>query len=645
MLSPGQWFRQVPKDPEANLRFRLAILKAAEKDPRIQKGLMAICKQDCLFWINTFAIQINPKLREKGPFITWPYQDVAIVGGETEIGGEIRFQHGLLACVEDQKDVRWPKSREGGASWVVLLVIVWLCIFHENIIAGAISRDEDSVDKLDDPSSLFEKVRIMLKYLPDWMKGEVKSKKMNIVFANGNPLVGEANVGSSGVGSRFTILLVDEFGQFDKHGDDIYAFTSDTCDCRVFVYTHKDTVGMAYQLSYDAKFAGMREIMTHWSQHPLKKKGLYRVEEDGQVEILDRTFDFTALKGFDFVREAKPVGGPCPGIRSPWYDTECVRRTDRDIAMNLDIDPRGASDRWFDAYRIGILKADCVPPFWVGNLVFKDGKAISLRKDPNGQLKLWVTPKSFDDAIPDLPKMARFTTPEMPMMRCAAAVDVAAGTGYSPSVLSVGNVDTGQKIAEYSNANIFGHEFASFVVAFLRLIVDRSGSHPFLCWETQGSAVFEKCVIGTYHYTPSYKRLDESIPGLRKWDTKGRYGWSPNRQTILTLMENYREGLYERRIINYSDSALDECLNFVYTTGSVEYRARGKRQADASGAAVHHGDVVRADALMYMVMRLMGADAQEVKRQERDAWDVRTSEGREKLAERQWALEESEIWV
>jgi hypothetical protein len=634
MLSPGQWHKLVPKDAAENLRWRLAILKAAEKDPRIQKGLMSICKQDILFWVNLFGIQINPKMRVKGPFISWPYQDVAFVGGETEIGGEKRFQHGILACVEDMEDVRWPKSREGGASYVVLFAMVWLCLFHDNIIAGAISRDEDSVDKLGDPSSLFEKIRIILQYLPDWMKGVTNPKKANIIFDNGNIITGEANVGSSGVGSRFTVMLVDEFGQFDKHGEDIYNFTSDTCDCRVFVYTHKDTSGMAYTLAYDTKFSKMREIMTHWSQHPEKNKGLYRDYDDGDgVEILDKGFDFSALLDFDFVRDGKPTGGPCPGIRSPWYDKQCLRRTERDITMNLDIDPRGSPDRFFDAYRIGVLKSECVPPLWVGNIIHKEGRCIRLERDAGGLLKLWVNPKAYDDSAP-----------QMPLMRACAAVDVAAGTGQSPSVLSIGNADTGEKIAEYANATIFQHDFASLCVAFLRLIQDKDGMHPMFAWENQGSAVLARCVIRQYRYFPVYKR--ESKVGHRYVPKNTDvYGWVPNPKSILTLMEEYKAGLYDKQIINYSEAGLDECLNFVYHKDSVEYRARGKKMMDASGAGVHHGDIVRADALMYMMMREAGLSQSAVQEASSSEWDIRTSGGRERLAEMEWAKEESEVWV
>ena len=44
----------------------------------------------------------------------------------------VQYQEGILACVEDRTDVRWPKSRDGGASWCVLATMLWLCLFKKN---------------------------------------------------------------------------------------------------------------------------------------------------------------------------------------------------------------------------------------------------------------------------------------------------------------------------------------------------------------------------------------------------------------------------------------------------------------------------------------------------------------------------------
>lgn len=651
VLSPGKWHECVPKIPSENLKFRHRILIDAANNPDMQRGLMEICKNDILFWINTFVMQINPDISEKGPFIAWPYQEVAILGGETDIGGEKIFQEGLLPSVVDRKDVRWPKSRDGGASWVVLMVIVWLCLFHDNISAGAISRDEDSVDKKGDPNSLFEKVRIMLSFLPEWMKGDIQDKKGSFQFENGNTFTGEANVASANVGGRLTILLIDEFGQFDKNGEWIYDFTRDVCKCRVFVFTHKDQSGMAYRLCYDAKHKEMREIMTHWSQHPRKNKGLYRFDDqNNKIVALDKNFDFDAIcfhnvpksrhcpecrrhgyRPFEFVWEAKPVGGPCVGVRSPWYDVECRGRNDRDVSMNLDIDPRGATDQFFEAYRIQILKSErSGRPLWQGDLEYDKatGKPIRLIESSKGLVKLWINPKS---------------PTEMPRIKGGAGVDISAGVGSSPSCLSVGDAITGMKILEYQNATILQHEFAAFCVAMLRMFKDENGVHPMLVWEIQYAAVFD-AVVRKLQYRPFWIKRDESALGQPR-DNRGRAGQNTSPAAFYQLMVEYRHALYDRIITNPSDEALDETLNFVYTSSGegVEYKARGKRKMDGSGAKIHHGDVVVADALMYKMLKDASKCGFELKEGPKHptpgSWDFREwlhEKGRDKEENEEW---------
>lgn len=636
MLSPGRYHLEIPKDLDANLEFRERVLVAATKSAHVRACLVKMCSEDILFFINLFIIQINPDIPEKGPFITWPYQDVAILGGETEIGGRTVFQDGILASVVDRKDIRWPKSRDGGASWIVLMVILWLCLFKDNIQAGAISREEDAVDEIGNPSSLFEKVRVMLRHLPEWLKGgKVKDKKGSFIFPRGNTFVGSANVGSAFVGGRLTILLVDEFGQFDKNGEWIYDFTRDVCKCRVFVYTHKAQVGMAYALSYDVKFAEMREIMTHWSQHPRKNQGLYRYDvENARMQYLDAQFMRTTgyAPTFRPVLDGSPFGGPCPGIRSPWYDEECKARNARDVSMNLDIDPRGASDQFFDAHRLNYLRVEhCMPPRWVGDLVFdkETGHPIELVENPDGLLKLWVSPKSLRG---------------LPNMRAGAGVDISAGVGASPSCLSVFDAGTGRKVLEYANANIFQHEFAAFTAAALRMIRDDNGINPMLIWEIQYAMVFD-ATIRKLMYRPFWIRRDEDALG-RPRDNKGRAGQSTQRQAFYTLMTEYRHGLYEQLCINHSEPSLDECLNFVYTESGegVVYRPKGKAKMTGSGAKIHHGDVVVADALGYKIIKELGfegvAKTEAAKSPRPGSWEFR-----EWLHERRDSEREEEAWA
>jgi hypothetical protein len=620
MLSPGKHHLLIEKDPVKNLQQRLGILREALESPVVRQGLLLMCKEDVLFFIDLFGIQINPSTRARGPFITWPYQEAAIAGGETEIGGVTTFQHGLISCIEEGEDVRWPKSREGGASWCVLFVFVWLGIFHENIALGALSRDMDSVDKIDDPNSLFEKVRVMLRYLPDWMKGDVKDKKASFTFANGNTLTGEANVSSANVGGRLTALLIDEFGQFDRNGEAIFSFTSDVTKCRIFVYTHKDQMGMAYQLSSNPKYATMREIMTHWSQHPDKNKGLYRsIPEENKVEILDKQFPFPPKYQFDTT--GKPLGGPCPGIRSPWYDKECIRRTDRDVQMNLDIDPSGGTTQFFNALMVSELARHyACAPCWEGEFI--EGKLIA---QPEGKIKLWRLPRADGKLV------GRF----------GAAADLSMGVGASPSCLSIGDADTGEKILEYQNADQTPDEFAAFCLALLPLFPDAAGEPPLLSFERRGPGmIFLKHMLAggyrRFHYEITETRL------FGKVTEAPEAGWKPNLDSKKLLLSEYQISLKNRTYLNRSLRALQELLVWKYDQQGYVVYGRVTKNMDGSGARDNHGDQTIADALADKMMKQLGVS--EVKKEEEDPYRSPASLGwRKRHAERQ--AQQQESWV
>ncbi len=619
MISPGHWHRLVHKDQKANLDFRKNVLERAESDLVFRQGILEICRQDIIFWINTFAWQFNPNHfgHEVGPFITWGFQDEAITS--------------LLACIEDREDVRWQKSREMGASWLVLMVILWLAVFHDRKKCLVLSRDADAVDRFDDPDCLFWKLDFLNEHMPRWMTGVIKRKKFNFKFERTQSTInGEANTIAAGVGGRAAIMLVDEFGQF-ANGYETYSLTSDTSYCRVFVFTHKDKTSMTYDLCFDPKYSAMREIITHWSQHPEKNRGLYRYNDvRNAIEVLDKNYDFPA--NFRFVMEAKPVGGPFPSVRSPWYDKECIRRTDRDVCMNLDIDPRGSSDIFFDAYRLSVLRArHCCEPYWTGKLDYnkENGRPDRLIADPKGQIKLWMHPKS--EYL-------------LPSFRAGAGVDVSAGTGMTPSCLSIMHALTGEKVLEYANANIYAPDFAVFCVAICRMFADEDGTHPILSWEMQGSAAFAKRVreLG---YNPIFINRDEEAVG-NPFNSSMRAGVNQSPRAILEVMEHYRDGLYTERCINRSDYALAECLNFVYTTSGVEYKGKRKpsKMADeGSGARMHHGDVVKADALAFKMIKEMGFDKLKKEVVDPDYIDPTTMAGRMKLWERD--REAEEVWV
>lgn len=635
-LSPWDWHKKIPKAMLENARFRAGLLRAALKSVAIQNALLEVCKNDIVFFVSAFGFQSNPEEMEEGPFICYPFQEVIFLGGEMEIGGVMRRQWGILECVEDREDLLAPKSRYLGWTWCIAFAAVYLSLFHEHVKVLIMSKDEETAEDVDDPKSVFWKINYILEHLPDWMRRDAKKKKAGVMrFHNGNTITSTAKVKSGGVGDRATLMVLDEFGQFDAKGFEIFSMTDDTARCRVFIGTHKGRDTMLYTLCTDVRYATMRKMMAHWSMHPERRKGLYRYDErSNQIVVLDKSYEYP--HDFRFTMEAMPAGGPFPGIRSPWYDKECQNRSEYSIAMNLDIDPTGSTLTFFDAYRIGQLQMECRLPVWRGSLVYdkESGQPTRLVADPDGRLKMWVRP--LGEA-------------ELPRMRAGAGIDVSGGTGATPTCLCVYNATTGDKVLAYEDAHIHQVDSGILFAAILRMIRDANGTHPLTCWETQYASTFAKRFQKDAGYHACWVRREEDIRG-RPRDSKRRAGINAAGPAQLKYMEEYRDALYNQRITNWCEDALDETLFFVYSGRGIEYRGRnhGKVKDVDSGASVHHGDIVTADALAYKMIVELGFE--EPQRQEAfnksTIPDVHTSGFREWLKEQKEREREDElVWI
>lgn len=571
MFSPGTYHKHVPRNYEENLDFRSWLLKKCRESVHAQKACLYACSQDILFYINSFVFQHNPNAAgdEVGPWISWDFQDEAF--------------YKFLWCIENRRDLVIEKSREMGASWMSLLVMDWMSMFKLNKKFLLVSRNADAVDKPEDSDCLMWKLDFVHEHLPDWMiKGQISRRKMGMTYLRTRSIItGQASTGKAGVGGRATAAFIDEFSQIEEDQQVLHR-TADTTRCRIFNFTHVGLDTAAYEIS---QRSDIQKLVLHWSQHPEKKKGLYQVDSKGKVEVVDKIFAFAP--DHQFVTDGSPTGGPFPGIRSPWYDEECIRRKDqRQIAMDLDINPKGATNQFYDALKIHDLKGKCQSPWWEGELQFDFdlGKPIQLIKaesiETYAPIKLWLN-----------------LTPEgvPPPSKYCAGADIAAGSGATPSCLSILDALSGNKILEFRDAFIEPDRFAALAVALCRVFVDEDGDPCFLTWEMQGPGVKFCDKVLQLGYRNMYFRTNESTISKEVSDVPG---WFPSPSNKRLLHEDYRGALYRRLVYNPSVDALDECLSFVHTKGSVEH-SQFNVENDPSGATVNHGDMVIADALAY----------------------------------------------
>jgi hypothetical protein len=569
MLSLEQWGQKVPRDPVQNLRFRQFIKNKARRDKGLQRHLRECCAADVLFYFNVFAFTYNPRLAQKvWPFCTFPFQDAAIAQ--------------ILDSIENQTDLVILKSREMGASWLCMGVMDWLWQFRSRQKFLAVSRVAALVDDPGNPDSLFWKVDFLHSHLPSWILDPDQVQRRKFSFVNretGSTINGEATTGAAGVGGRATAMFVDEFSRIPEAAE-LYASTADTTGCRIFNFTFTDNTNAAYKL---AQRQDVRKLRMHWSEHPHKNRGLYQYsDETGKVEVFDKQYPFPP--DFFYVMDGK--------LRSPWYDAECIRRANpRDVAMNLDIDAQGSMFQFFDRQIITQYAAKyCLPPYVEGELLIdhESAKPLEFVRAPGGPVKVWLV---LD--VDDKPPPRRYT----------AGADCSAGVGTTNSCLTIIDATTGEKVLEYATPFLRPDEFAVKCVAVCRWFQDEYGQGAKFAWETQGPGIALGKKVMEIGYGNVYLRTNELSYQRKQQDTPG---WMPTTTNKRALLEEYRAALGERSILNRSQAALDECLNFVYMpNGSIEHS--GTRDGeDPTGARANHGDRVIADALAWKLAKEVG---------------------------------------
>ncbi len=577
MLSHGTQYLEVPRTIDENLQYREWILRRCLQSKRTRLAVTEGCKHDFLYFCNTFSWQFNPKKIEErvGPFITWNSQD--------------RFVQKIFNAVEQGTDLVAEKSREEGASWLCVMAMDWLARTQNRMQFLMVSRIAELVDG-HTPDALFWKIDYIHDHLPEWMKPNLQRLNMYIGYKDTNTTVtGMASTGDFAVGGRATAIFMDEFGKM-KNAQEAYDRSSDTSNCRIFNFTHTGPDTAAYRLS---QRPDVEKVRLHWSDNPRKNYGLYQSGATiADVEVLDKDYEYPP--DFDFVLGGEP-GGPYPGLRSVWYDAECKRRnSSRAVAMDLDIDPKGASDQFFDAQKIREFKMMYAQePTWTGDfkcdqVTGEPSMTMPLVRRSGGLIHLWMEPEHDGTIAPD---------------EYVIGSDVSEGTGATPSCVTVANARTHQKVLEYVDGYIKPHQLAPFLVGLCKLFKQKDGTPAKLVWECPGPGQGMGKIIIEMGFRNIYYRTNE-FRGLVSEESETP-GWYTSSESKRWLLEEYRTALQGWDFENRSAKALDECLEFRYVGNTVEHAGEKNKDTPSAGG-VNHGDRVITDALAWMLVRKSG---------------------------------------
>ena len=200
----------------------------------------------------------------------------------------IQFLH---ACLKAEAPALCEKSRDMGATWLCCAFSIWLWLYWPGTAIGWGSRKADLVDKIGDPSSIFEKMRIILRNLPDWMLPEGFSlwqhvSQMRILNpATGSVITGEAGDGI-GRGGRCQVFFFDEAAHHE-HPELVEAALGYNTRIQVLissvngpatVFQRKREAGIEWYPGAEAVKGQTNVFVFDWSDHPEKTVEWYERE-------------------------------------------------------------------------------------------------------------------------------------------------------------------------------------------------------------------------------------------------------------------------------------------------------------------------------------------------------------------------------
>lgn len=311
------------------LTERIDIQQLAASDPDFMKLHQERCRREPAYFINTCLNIFEPRETQGDwsdiPYLLRAFQEDTVI--------EIKKR------IDSGKDLLIDKTREMGATWLVLAVYLHSWLFEDKFTAIVSSITEQKIDHKGNPSCLLWKFDYMVDSLKvnapyffieeyrELTSGSITHMKRlnprNKSLINGEVM--GPNLGRSG---RCKTMFLDEFAEAASPAA-AFASSSRTSPCRIFVFTPK---GMNFAGRLAVPKRGEKRVMArislHWKIDPTKNRWEYR---DNTGKILDEgngevPVHILAKHGH------QPV--------YPWYKDACARLgNDRvSIAQELDID-------------------------------------------------------------------------------------------------------------------------------------------------------------------------------------------------------------------------------------------------------------------------------------------------------------------
>lgn len=263
---------QNTKEYKEKLIKRLQINESCNKNESSRVYAYALCKKDPIFFIENFGWTFDPRPEHEPhnlPFFLFEYQKQYITW--------------LVNHVREGKDGLVEKSRDMGVSWLTDYVIYWLWLFDEGFNGLIGSRKEDLVDNRT-RDSLFGMIDYAIHNTPAWLlpaRFNFNKHRQHLKLTNPenyNLISGESMNEDFSRGARKKVIFFDEAAFWD-YGREAWESAGDTTPCRIAISTPN-----GYNWFALLKESGIDTMTLHWKLHPFKDAAWYDYQKERRTE-------------------------------------------------------------------------------------------------------------------------------------------------------------------------------------------------------------------------------------------------------------------------------------------------------------------------------------------------------------------------
>lgn len=298
-----------PPDYVAVWAWRQAQLELIRSTPDLLAGAKEFYRTHPIEFINHWCDTYDPRnagtsAPVRMPFVLFPRQEDLVLF--------------LRDCLNGEESGLVEKCRDMGATWVCVAFSVWLWLFWPGASVGWGSREQDLVDKIGEPDSIFEKIRMLVRGLPrEFLPVGFKFNEHMSFMKLANPET-EATISGDtgdniGRGGRKLIFFKDESAHY-KRPDLIEAALADNTRVQIDissvngpgnVFHRRREAGVDWYRGASTPKGRTRVLVMDWRDHPAKSQEWYdmrrqKAVDDGLLHVFAQEVDrnyYAAIEG------------------------------------------------------------------------------------------------------------------------------------------------------------------------------------------------------------------------------------------------------------------------------------------------------------------------------------------------------------